>query len=223
VSRSYSTAVQEQPATRRPETAVGRAGPGPGPVAAPSALGLYGLFAAAVLYGSNLAGWWGGSGSPILIFPFVAMLGGLAQLVAAVWAHGDRDELTAAVHGVWGAFWLAFGLYQALVTVRRLPVATLGQGVAVDFGMWFVPLAAITAALAVAAAGRSVVLAGTLALLSVASIFEAVAYAGNHGWSLTLSGWLFVGGAALAWGLASTRLIDSGWGGAPTGRRRTRP
>src|SRR5207245_5475777 len=112
-----------------------------------------------------------------------------------------------------------------LVTVRRLPVAALGQGISVDFGMWFVPLAAITAALAVAAAGRSVVLAAALGLLSTASVFEAVAYAGHQRWSLTLAGWLFVGGAVLAWGLASTRLIDSGWAGTgrPTGRRRTRP
>jgi succinate-acetate transporter protein len=192
-------------------------------VAGPSALGLYALFSAAVLYGSNLAGWWGGSGSPILVFPFIAMLGGLAQLVASAWAHGDRDDLAATAHGVWGAFWLAFGLYQALVTTGRLPAATLGRGVAVDFGMWFVPLAAITAALAVAAIDRSVALAGVWSLLAAAAIFAAVGYVGAHRWSLTVSGWLFVAGAVLAWVLATARLVDRELRPVAPPSRRRRP
>ena len=34
------------------------------PVAAPSILGLYGFFAAPLLIGSNLAGWWGSTATP---------------------------------------------------------------------------------------------------------------------------------------------------------------
>jgi succinate-acetate transporter protein len=191
--------------------------------AAPSVLGLFGLFTATVLYGSALAGWWGGAGSPILLFPFTVMLGGLAQLVAALTALRARDALTAAVHGIWSAFWLAFGLYELLVTTRRLPVLTAGRGVAFDFGMWFVPLAAITAATAVAAVARSAGLVAVLAPLAGASLFTAVGFTAGQRWSLTLAGWLFVAAAAAAWYLATALLLESQRGRAvlPTGRRRS--
>jgi succinate-acetate transporter protein len=191
--------------------------------AAPSVLGLFGLFAATVLYGSVLAGWWGGSGSPILIFPFTFMLGGLAQLVAALSALRDRDALTVAVHGIWSAFWLGFGLYELLVTTRRLPLLTAGRGVEFDFGMWFVPLAAITAAVAVAAVARSLALVAVLAPLAGASVFTAVGFTVNVRWPLTAAGWLFVVAAAAAWYLGTALLLESQHGRAvlPTGRRRS--
>jgi succinate-acetate transporter protein len=191
--------------------------------AAPGVLGLFGLFTATVLYGSALAGWWGGSGSPILIFPFTVMLGGLAQLVAALSALRARDALTAAVHGIWSGFWLAFGLYELLVTTRRLPLLTSGRGVAFDFGMWFAPLAAITAATALAAVARSLGLVAVLAPLAGASLFTAVGFTGGLRWSLTLAGWLFVVSAAAAWYLGTALLLESQHGRAvlPTGRRRS--
>jgi succinate-acetate transporter protein len=189
--------------------------------AAPGVLGLFGLFTATVLYGGGLAGWWGGSGTPILIFPFTVMLGGLVQLVAALSALRARDALTAAVHGIWSGFWLAFGLYELLVTTRRLPLITSGRGVAFDFGMWFVPLAAITAATALAAIARSLALVAVLAPLAAASLFAAVGYTAPLRWSLTLAGWLFVVSAAAAWYLGAALLLESQHGRAvlPTGRR----
>jgi succinate-acetate transporter protein len=189
---------------------------------APSVLGLYGLFTATVLYGSTLAGWWGGSGSPILIFPFVVVLGGVVQLLAALWAARAADPLGAALHGVWGAFWLGFGLYQLLVTTRRLPVPVPGRGSGFDFGMWFVPLTAVTAALALAAVATSLGLAAVLTSLTGASLFAVLGFTGTDQWALTASGWLFVVAAAGAWYLASALLLESQRGRPvlPTGRRR---
>jgi succinate-acetate transporter protein len=219
----------------RPAVASGHAGARPSAadaagdaldtVAAPSVLGLFGLFSATVLYGSALAGWWGGSGTPILIFPFVVMLGGLVQLVAAAWSARSAEGLPAVVHAVWGAFWLAYGLYQLLVTTRRLPLAVTGKGVAFDFGMWFVPLTAITAATALAATVRHPGLVAVLAPLTAASLFSALGLTGNLHWSLTLAGWLFVVAAAVAWFVGSALLMDSqrDRAGAPAGRRRARP
>jgi succinate-acetate transporter protein len=185
-------------------------------------LGLYGLFTATVLYGSTLAGWWGGSGTPILIFPFVVMVGGVVQLIAALWAARAADPLGAAVHGVWAAFWLGFGLYQLLATTRRLPVAVQGRGSGFDFGMWFVPLTAITAAAAVAAVASSLGLVAVLTALTGASLFAVLAFTSTHRWALTASGWLFVVAAAGAWYLASALLLESQRGRPvlPTGRRR---
>jgi hypothetical protein len=225
VNRFRDTDVLDAPASRLHNGIPNRADSGGARLAAPSVLGLFGLFAATVVYGSTLAGWWGGTASPILVFPFVTMLGGLAQLIACVWAHRDRDELAAAVHGVWSAFWLAFGVYELLVTVGKLPQPVTGRANAVDFGMWFVPLAAITAALALAAVGRSIVLAGILTVLAGAAVLAAVGFAGNQPWSVRTSGWLFVLAAALAWYLASALLIENERGRAvlPTGRRRGRP
>jgi succinate-acetate transporter protein len=195
------------------------------PVAAPSILGLYGMFSAALLYGSNLAGWWGTATSPVLIFPFLLMLGGLAQLIGCIWAYRARDALATAMHGVWATFWLAFGLYQWLVATGNLPLATaVSRPAAFDLGMWFVPLVAITGALAVAAAAASVGLVGVLTLLTGASLFAAIGYTGHHPVSNTIAGWLFVLAAAVAWYVASALLIESERGRAvlPTGRRRAR-
>jgi succinate-acetate transporter protein len=189
--------------------------------AAPSVLGLFGLFTATVLYGSAMAGWWGGSGTPILIFPFTLMLGGLAQLVAALAALRARDALTTAVHGIWSLFWLAFGLYELLVTTGRLPLLTAGRGVAFDFGMWFVPLAAITATAAVAALARSLGLVAVLVPLAGASGLTAVGFTAGARWALTLAGWLFGVAAVAAWYLGPALLLESQRGRAvlPTGRR----
>jgi succinate-acetate transporter protein len=193
--------------------------------AAPSVLGLYGLFSATVLYGSALAGWWGGSGTPILIFPFVMLLGGLAQLVAGLGAARARATLPAVVHGVWGSFWLAYGLYQLLVATHRLPVVTPGRGVAFDFGMWFVPLTAITAAAALAAVATSLGHVAVLTPLAGGSLFTAVGLAADRHWALTVAGSAFVVAAAAAWYLGSALLVASQHGRAvlPTGRRRPLP
>jgi succinate-acetate transporter protein len=191
------------------------------PVAAPSILGLYGLFAATLIIGANMAGWWGSPTSPVLVFPLIMMLGGLAQFTAGVWAYRARDGLATALHGIWGAFWLAFGLYQLLAATGVLPLPTQSRAAAVDFGMWFVPLTAITAAMTVAAAAASIGLVTVLASLTAGSLFAALGFMGAQSWSITLAGWLFFISACLAWYVASAMLIEGEHGRTvlPTGRR----
>src|SRR6476620_7422956 len=84
------------------------------PVAAPSILGLYGFAGATFIVASNLAGWWGTDTSAQYLFPFAAFFGGMAQLLAGMWAYRARDGLATAMHGTWGAFWLAYGLLNLL-------------------------------------------------------------------------------------------------------------
>jgi succinate-acetate transporter protein len=188
------------------------------PIAAPSILGLYGFFAATLLVGSNLAHWWGGPTSATLVFPFAMMLGGLAQFVAGIWAYRARDGLATAMHGIWGTFWLAFGLYQWLAATHVLPAVS--SPVDVGFGMWFVALGAITAMGALAALATSLGLFAVLGPLAAGSIFAAVGYIGGYGWTLTVAGWLFVFSAGFAWYLASAMMLEGAFGRTllPTGQ-----
>lgn len=188
------------------------------PIAAPSILGLYGFFAATLLVGSNLAHWWGGATSAMLVFPFALMLGGLAQFIAGVWAYRARDGLATAMHGIWGAFWLAFGLYQWLAAAHVLPAVTTPQDTA--FGFWFIALGAITAMGALASLATSAGLFAVLSPLAAGSIFAAIGYVGGYGWCLTVAGWLFVFSAGFAWYVASAMMMEGAFGRTilPTGQ-----
>lgn len=187
------------------------------PIAAPSILGLYGFFAATLLVGSDLAGWWGGPSAPVLVFPYAVMLGGVAQFAAGLWAYRARDGLATAMHGIWGAFWLAFGLYQLLVATGALPPVSTPQDVA--FGFWFIPLAAITTMGALAALASSLGLFAVLGPLAAGSVFAAVGYIGGIPWTLTVAGWLFVFAAGFAWYAASAMMLEESFGRTilPTG------
>src|SRR4029078_1821875 len=91
------------------------------PVAAPSILGLYGFAGATFIVSANIVGWYGAhSLTPRVPFPFAAMFGGLAQLLAGMWAYRARDGLATAMHGTWGAFWLGGGNNHTLCRVHRL-------------------------------------------------------------------------------------------------------
>src|SRR5438067_13392853 len=84
------------------------------PIAAPSILGLFGFSAATFIVTAYLVGWYGKATSPALIFPFATAAGGIAQGVAAIWAYKARDGLATAVHGIWAAFWLGYGMINLL-------------------------------------------------------------------------------------------------------------
>jgi succinate-acetate transporter protein len=87
------------------------------PIAAPSILGLFGFAGATFIVAAHLAGWYGSAESPAFLFPFAAMFGGLAQFLAGMWAFKARDGIATAMHGMWGSFWLAYGILNLLVAV----------------------------------------------------------------------------------------------------------
>jgi len=188
------------------------------PVAAPSILGLYGFAGATFIVASNLAGWWGNTTSPEYLFPFAAFFGGMAQLLAGMWAYRARDGLATAMHGTWGAFWLAYGLLFLLVAIHALKVPT---GTFVALGYWFIVLAAITWAGAAAALFESVALTAVLTLLAAGSTFAAIGFTLGESWAQTTAGWLFVGSAIVAWYVATAMMLQSVRGRAvlPVGRR----
>lgn len=58
-----------------------------------------------------------------------------------MWAYRARDAVATAMHGMWGSFWLAYGLLQLLVVT-----GVLAAGGTLDhaLGFWFIALCAIT-------------------------------------------------------------------------------
>jgi uncharacterized protein len=178
------------------------------PIAAPSVLGLFG-FAATFMVAAQLAGWYGGKASPEFLFPFAATFGGLAQFAAGMWAFRARDALAAAMHGMWGAFWIAFGILFLLVASGDLVVPS---GTWPEFGYWFLTLGAITGAGAAASVAQNLGLTATLVPLSVGSILLAVFYlVGGTGWEHA-AGWVLLASAVCAFYTATAMLLKWSYG-----------
>jgi succinate-acetate transporter protein len=179
------------------------------PIAAPSILGLFGFAAATFMVAAHLAGWYGGKASPEFLFPFAATFGGIAQFAAGMWAFRARDALATAMHGMWGAFWMAFGILFLLVAAGDLKVPA---GTWPEFGYWFLTLGAITAAGAVASVAENLGLTATLTTLSVGSILFAVFnLVGGTGWEHT-AGWVLIASAICAFYTASAMMLKSTFG-----------
>lgn len=174
------------------------------PIAAPSILGLCGLGAASLVFGAFVAGWYGNATTPLYIAPFVAIFGGLAQLLAGMWAYRARDGLATAVHGTWGSFWLAYGILYLLVANRSLVAGLIGPAL----GWWFIPIAAITGVTALAALGRNLGLAITLLLLAAGSAIAAIGLLISSTSWFTVAGYFFMGAAVAALYTAAAMLLE---------------
>ena len=174
------------------------------PVAAPSILGLYGFAGATLIVAANLAGWYGTKSSPQFLFPFAMFFGGLAQFLAGMWAYKARDALATAMHGTWGAFWLGYGVLQLLFAMHVLTEPT---GAFPELGFWFIALAAITAAGALAALLENLAVFLVLGTLTAGSILAAIAFIGDYSGIEKAAGWVFVISAILAWYTASAMML----------------
>jgi hypothetical protein len=40
-----------------------------------------------------------------------------------MWAYRARDVVATAMHGIWGSFWIGYGLYNLLIALGVLPAA----------------------------------------------------------------------------------------------------
>jgi succinate-acetate transporter protein len=180
------------------------------PIAAPSVLGLYGLAGTSFVVGAWMAGWYGSAGTPEILFPFAALFGGLAQFLAAMWSYRARDVVATAMHGTWGAFWMAYGVLYALAAAGTLTLPT-GDTFA-GLGMWFVALAAITGVGAIAALAQSLGLFAVLTAFTGAAALGAIAYLAGSSGTVTATGYVFLAGALLAWYEASAMLLAASFG-----------
>jgi succinate-acetate transporter protein len=178
------------------------------PVAAPSVLGLFGFAIATFMVAANIAGWYGTATTPLALAPLAFAVGGVAQLAAGMWAYRARDVLATAMHGVWGGFWIGYGILQLLVATGTLAAPTPAWH-SPALGFWFFALAAVTASGALAAVLESIGLFATLTALAAGSAFLTVGYlAGSHFW-WRLAGWVLVVAAGLAWYTATAMLLEA--------------
>ena len=179
------------------------------PIAAPSVLGLYGFAGATFIVAANLAGWYGLSNAPLFLFPFAAFFGGLAQFMAGMWSFRARDALATAMHGMWGSFWMAYGLLYTLIAAGWV---TPPSGAFPELGFWFIALAAITwvGSFSALAVGRA--LFWVLATLASGSTIMAIAQLSGNPTLVILAGWVFVLSAIIAWYTASGLMLEAVYG-----------
>lgn len=180
------------------------------PIAAPSILGLYGLAGATFMVAAQMAHWFGSTASTLLIIPFAAFFGGLAQFLAAMWAYKARDGVATAVHGMWGAFWMAFGILGYMMSngTAAQPAGPLFP----ELGYWFIILAAITWVCSGAAAAENKSLVTTLVFLAAGSTIAALALLIGIEGLVILAGYLFIISAIAAWYTASALMLNEAFG-----------
>jgi succinate-acetate transporter protein len=180
------------------------------PIAAPSILGLFGFAGATFLVAAHLAGWYGGPNSDAYLFPFAAIFGGVAQFAAGMWAYRARDGIATAMHGMWGSFWIAYGILNLLAVLRVVTLPT--GGVFTELGYWFLVLAVITGFGAIAALGENLAITAVLGTLTVGAAFAAVFHlVGGAGWEHA-AGWVLIASSFLAAYTAGAMMIAGAWG-----------
>lgn len=187
------------------------------PIAAPSVLGLFGFAGATFIVGAHMAGWFGGGTSLAYLAPFAALFGGLAQFLAGMWSYKARDAVATAMHGMWGAFWMAFGLLYLLVGAHVLPAGPVN----LNFGWWFIPLAAITFFGAIGAMAENLGMSLVMWVLAIASVLAAIFFLVGSSVGQFVAGYFFMGSAVVAWYTAGSMMLEAAYGRVilPAGRR----
>jgi succinate-acetate transporter protein len=177
------------------------------PIAAPSILGLFGFAAATFMVAANLAGWYGNhTTTPLALAPFAFVFGGIGQFMAGMWAYRARDGLATAMHGMWGSFWIAYGLLQLLVGVHVIAAPTQWYH-DTAFGFWFFALAVITGSGALAALAENLGMFAVLGTLCVGSALLAGALIYGTEGLATAAGWVLVASAIVAWYVATAMML----------------
>ncbi len=181
------------------------------PIAAPSILGLYGFAGATFMVAAHMAHWFGTTQTDMVLWPFAAFFGGLAQFLAGMWAYKARDGVATAMHGMWGSFWMAFGTLWILVAAGKVTVPANGAAFQ-GLGFWFIVLAAITWAGMAAASAESSVVAYVLGFLAAGSSIAAIGELAGVEWLRMLAGWLFIISAFIAWYAATALMMNAAYG-----------
>lgn len=182
------------------------------PFAAPSVLGLYGFAAATFMVALHLTGVYGGVKTNGELWPFAAVFGGIAQFLAGMWAYRVRDTIATAMHGMWGSFWIAFGILNILIMTGLVPLVPPGSKSDPAFAMWFWTLGAITAAGALAALAENFALVAVLGTLSAGSFLFAIGLSAGSTGVVKVAGWVLVASAILAWYAATAMMLHASAG-----------
>jgi succinate-acetate transporter protein len=181
------------------------------PIAAPSIMGLTGFAIATLMLGAWQAGWYGTGKTPLLIFPFALVAGGILQSIAAVASFRARDGVAVGVHTAWGSFWIGWGIMELLVATHVMAPIALGAANP-SFAFWFIALTLFTGMAALASLAQSLGLFIVLGTLTAGSVLTAIGFYGGYLDVDRAGGWLFVISAAAAWLVASAMMFEHSFG-----------
>ncbi len=178
------------------------------PLAAPSILGLFGLAGATFIVSAHMTEW-GGTAHPLLLVPFAAIFGGLAQFLAGMWAYKARDGLATAMHGTWGAFWIAYGILAYFLSrgTGAIPAAVFPE-----LGYWFVVLAAITWGCMIAAVAENKAMVTVVTLFAAGATISAIGMLAGIDGLLIVAGYVFMCGSVAAWYTGTALMINESHG-----------
>jgi len=176
------------------------------PIAAPSILGFISYAIPAVILGCRLAQWYGTSSAMIYIWPMLLIFG-IVQLLCAMFSYLARDNLATAFNGIWGSFWLAYGVLLLFVAEGVLPLFNDGHRSA-EIAIWWAVVAAITFALFLGSFAHSFGTVLTTAIITVASVFASIAYFHGAYHILKVAGWLLFFSGLMAFYAASAWLLE---------------
>lgn len=178
------------------------------PITAPSILGLYGFAGATFMVAAHMAHWYGTAQTDLYVAPLAVMFGGVAQFTAGMWAFKARDGVATAMHGMWGSFWIAWGLLQLAFLNGKLTEPT---GAFPELGYWFIILAAITWIGTWGAAAESRVVASVLGFLAAGSTVAAISSLSGSGGGMVVAGYLFIISAILAFYAGSGLMLENAY------------
>jgi len=163
---------------------------------------------------AHMAHWFGGTLTDLYLAPFAAVFGGLAQFTAGMWSFKARDGIATAMHGMWGSFWMAFGLLELAFLHGSLAQPT---GAFPALGFWFIVLAAITWVGMIAASAENKPLSVLLGFLAAGSTAAAIGYLTGAEWLNILAGYLLIVSAFIAWYAGSALMLKGSFRRPATG------
>jgi succinate-acetate transporter protein len=181
------------------------------PIAAPSIMGLFGFMIATVMLGAWQAGWYGDAKTPLIIWPFALVAGGLLQSAAAVASLRARDGVAVAVHTAWGSFWIGWGILQLLTATHVMAPIPAGAANS-SLGFWFIALTLVTSWGMLASLAQSLGLFSVLGTLSAGSALTAAGFFAGSLPVQQAGGVLFVISAAAAWLVAGAMTLEHAFG-----------
>jgi succinate-acetate transporter protein len=168
---------------------------------------------------ASMAGWYGTPRTFFYLAPFITIFGGIAQFLAGMWAFKARDALATAMHGLWGSFWIGFGI----LTTMFYATGYFPAGRFPELGYCFIVAAAITWAGVWAALAENVSIFLVLLFLAIGSTLEAITLlTGDTGTFQMAAGYAFLLSAFMAFYTATALMLAECFGHAviPLGRFR---
>ncbi|KAJ3146754.1 hypothetical protein HDU89_006009 [Geranomyces variabilis] len=167
------------------------------PIAPPSALGLAAFASSTFITGTWLAAWYGNETTPLILWPFILTFGGLGQFTAGMWAFKARDTLGSVFHSMWGSFWIALGLFLAVVgTDVTQGVDRYAYNDA--WAIWMVPLAVLSYILTAASVYRDMVWATTAFTVATGSLLGVLGWFIHEAAPLKLMGYFWIASSVLS-------------------------